>query len=356
MAIVGAFDIHRGQLTYKYTDIVTGEVSRGRICPADREHLRVWLGQFKRRRRVEFAMEGCTGWRYVAEEVARIGGVAHVAEPADVAALRGKKRRAKTDRTDTDHLLELLVSGRLPESWIPPEAVLEARAKVRLYKDLSEERTRWIQRTHASLFHLGVPAIAGGLSTVAGRQAVEAAELSPAVRHAVRTGLEVIDTRSTQLAGLRSELVGMARRQPACAALHRDLFGVGPLTAVFIWAEMGDTRRFCTSDDAVRYAGLDITVYSSDDHRAAGHLARQGPGALRWALYEAAKNASRAASPDHAYYSQARARLGAHRATLSVARKLARKSHHILRNAGDDVLAGWDPTTTTTTATTTRAA
>ncbi len=120
----------------------------------------------------------------------------------------GKKRRAKTDRTDTDHLLELLVSGRLPESWIPPEAVLEARAKVRLYKDLSEERTRWIQRTHASLFHLGVPAIAGGLSTVAGRQAVEAAELSPAVRHAVRTGLEVIDTRSTQLAGLRSELVG----------------------------------------------------------------------------------------------------------------------------------------------------
>ena len=120
MAIVGAFDIHRGQFTYKYTDIVTGEVSGGQMCPADGEHLRVWLGQFKRRRRVEFAMEGCTGWRYVAEEVARIGGVAHVAEQADVAALQEKKRRAKTDRTDTDHLLELLVSGRLPESWICP--------------------------------------------------------------------------------------------------------------------------------------------------------------------------------------------------------------------------------------------
>ncbi len=156
----------------------------------------MWLGQFKRRRRVEFAMEGCTGWRYVAEEVARIGGIAHVGEPADVAAQRGKKRRAKTDRTDTDHLLDLLVTGRLPKSWIPPEAVLEARAKVRLYKDLSEERTRWIQRTHAGLFHLGVPAIAGGLSTVAGRAAVEAAELSPAVRQAVQVGLEVIDTRS----------------------------------------------------------------------------------------------------------------------------------------------------------------
>ena len=61
--IVGAFDIHRGQLTYKYRDTVTGEVARGRISPADREHLRVWLAQFRRRRRVDFAMEGCTGWR-----------------------------------------------------------------------------------------------------------------------------------------------------------------------------------------------------------------------------------------------------------------------------------------------------
>ena len=342
MSIVGAFDIHRGQLTYHYVDSVTGEVRRGRIVPADREHLREWLGQFKRRRGVSFAMEGCTGWRYVAEEVSRVGGHAHVAEPAEAAALRAKKRRAKTDRTDAAHLVDLLLSHRLPESWIPPEVILEARAKVRLYRDLAEERTRWIQRTHASLFHLGVPAIVGGLSTQAGRHAIEAADLPPAVSQAVRVGIDCTDQRAAQLAALRSELVGIGNHQPACLALHRALFGVGPLIATFIWAEMGDTRRFSSSDDAVRHSGLDITVYSSDDHRAAGHLARQGPGALRWALYEAAKSASRPASPDHGYYRQARARLGAQRATLSVARKMARRAHHILRACGDDVLAGWD--------------
>lgn len=31
--------------------------------------------------------------------------------------------------------------GRIPESWIPPEPVLEARALVRLYKDVLDERT-----------------------------------------------------------------------------------------------------------------------------------------------------------------------------------------------------------------------
>jgi transposase len=41
---------------------------------------------------------------------------------------------------------------------------------------------------------------------------------------------------------------------------------------------------------------LDITVYQSDRHRAPGHLSRQGPPALRWALCEAAQVARRPGS------------------------------------------------------------
>jgi hypothetical protein len=75
------------------------------------------------------------------------------------------------------------------------------------------------------------------------------------------------------------------------------------------------------------------------DRASAGRLSRQGPPVLRWALYEAAKNASRVSSPDHAYYQQTRERLGAKRATISVARKLARRAFHILTNLGDQALA-----------------
>lgn len=39
-------------------------------------------------------MEGCTGWRYIAEEMNKAGVDAHLAEPADTSALRGRKRRA----------------------------------------------------------------------------------------------------------------------------------------------------------------------------------------------------------------------------------------------------------------------
>ena len=68
------------------------------------------------------------------------------------------------------------------------------------------------------------------------------------------------------------------------------------LTAVTILVELGDCTRFSSSRQAVRYAGLDITVHQSDQRRAPGHLSRQGPPALRWALYEAAQVARGARS------------------------------------------------------------
>jgi transposase len=92
-------------------------------------------------------------------------------------------------------------------------------------------------------------------------------------------------------------------------------YGIGELTAVTILAELGDARRFSSSRHAVRYAGLDITVHQSDQRRAAGHLSRQGPPALRWALFEAAQAARRPSSPGRDYYDQAAGAQGPQRAT-----------------------------------------
>jgi hypothetical protein len=75
------------------------------------------------------------------------------------------------------------------------------------------------------------------------------------------------------------------------------LYGIGHLTAVTILAELGDARRFSSSRGAVRYCVLDITIRQSDRRRGPGHLSRQGPPALRWALYEAPQTARRQGLP-----------------------------------------------------------
>lgn len=339
MGIVGGIDIHRQQLTFDYVDTETGETSTGRIVPADRPRLRAWLGRFDSCPEVSFAVEGCTGWRYVVEELQRAGIDAHVAEPAETAARRGPKRRAKTDRTDSRLLRDLLAEDRIPESWIPPPPVLEARAVVRLYKDLLDERTGWLQRVQATVFHMGVPELNVTTMSVAGRQRLAEADLSPATRTAVEVGMVQVDRLTADLDRIRDQIAVISRRQPACRALQAAHYGIGPLTSVAIWSEMGDCRRFHSSDDAVRHAGLDVTVYSSDGRRTAGRLARQGPVVLRWALYEAAVFAGRPSSPDHAYFRQVKERLDGQLALLSMARKLARRCHHTLRNLGDQVLA-----------------
>lgn len=94
-----------------------------------------------------------------------------------------------------------LATGDLPECWIPPEHVLEARAVVQ------------------------------------------------------------IDRLSGELDPLRRQLDMLSRRQGGCRALRATQFGIGPVTSVAIWAELGDVRRFGNSADVVRDTGLDITVY-----------------------------------------------------------------------------------------------
>lgn len=122
-------------------------------------------------------------------------------------------------------------------------------------------------------------------------------------------------------------------------ALRANHYGVGPLTSVAIWSEMGDCTRFSSSDDAVGHAGLDVTVYSSDGKKTRGHLAKQGPPVLRWALYEAALYSARPSAPDYAYFTSVKARLDGQLALLSMARKLARRCYHTLRNLGDTAFA-----------------
>ena len=160
MSIVCGLDLHRQQITFDAVETQSGEVWRGRVWQPDRERFRRWLCRDVARRAngqpVAIAVEGCTGWRYVVEEIAAAGFEAHLAEPADTQAARGNKHRAKTDRSDARLLRELLQSGELPESWIPPTAVLEWRERVRLYKSLVDQRRVWIQRIHAELFQHGV--------------------------------------------------------------------------------------------------------------------------------------------------------------------------------------------------------
>ena len=294
-SMVGGLDIHRKQITFDYLDLATGEVKCGQVTPADRAQLRAWLARFEDPGEVAFAVEACTGWRYVAGELQRAGMQAHLAGPADTAAARGRKRRAKTDRADARLQRDLLTQGRLPECWIPPEHVLEYRALLELYHDLRAEHTAWIQRAHAVLFHQGAPAFhdLSRADAPAELAALAREHLSPAGQQQVMLYLRMLEVTGGELDGLRRQLIAAARHLHGARVLTESIYGVGPVTGLALTCWLGGAGRFTSARKAVRFAGLDITVYSSDGKRAA----------------------------------------------LSEARKITRRACHILSELGDDALA-----------------
>jgi transposase len=212
-------DQHRAQITAEWIDTSTGEISRSRVAPAHRESVGRFLARFDGPE-LEVALEATTGWRFVVEELQRVGARVHLAEPAETAARRGRKKRAKTDRADARLLRELVMVGRLPESWIAPDHILDLRARVRLRHTLVDERGEWQQRIHAVLYHHGCPHHQGiGLLTGSGREWLSSLELPATAREQVAVALQMIGALDLQLAPMDKELRAYARRQPGCKAL-----------------------------------------------------------------------------------------------------------------------------------------
>jgi transposase len=254
-----------------------------------------------------------------------------LAEPVQARALLGRRRSAKTDRLDARWLARLLAKEMLPESWIPPEEIQRLRDRTRLRKAVAEDRRRWGQRLHAFLLHEGWPCLKARLLTPEGMRWAASLRLPPHARLQVDSLVAIIAALETQLDGVDAELRRFARADERCQALQ-SIYGIGPILACHLLAEIGEASRFRRGEQITRLAGLDPVVDESGETRQRGHLAKAGSPHLRWALVEAAVHANRRGAPDAAVYRTTRARRDATVARLTVARKIGKRVYHTLRD------------------------
>src|SRR5262249_37300828 len=188
------------------------------------------------------------------------------------------------------------------------------------YHDLRAAHTAWVQRIHAVFFHQGAPALGeGALRTeqgLAGLRAAAAAHLSAAGQLQVAAAVDMLAATEAQLGPLRRQLRRAAAHLMGAKVLAARLYGVGPVTALALTCWLAGADRFSSSRKAVRFTGLDITVWSSDRKGPPGRLSPHGPPVLRWAVYEAGKTHARTSAPDHGYYAAVADRKNSTRAAL----------------------------------------
>ena len=293
MTIVAGFDVHRRQITVDALDTATGEVSRGQI-ESTPWAVEAWVAGFPGRwfmSRWRRARAGCScpGRSSVRRDRApgRAGGDERAAGSQTAREDRPRRRQMAA---------AAVVEGRLPESWLPPEHVRQWRSRARLRNTLVAERTSWVQRIRATLYHHG---IAGAPDDLRTRRRPPVPRRSRAARRrarADRVALEIIDSARYPA---RRDRAGPARarappgRLPGADDPVRD--GRDLLARHVVRAR--GRHRLHASRQAVRMAGIDIGVHRSDRHAQLGKLTRQGSAPLRWALFEAAQSASRPAAP-----------------------------------------------------------
>lgn len=192
----------------------------------------------------------------------------------------------KTDEIDAQKLAELLRADIVPESYVPPEEIRSLRALTRGRERLVDERTKWKNEVHALLDQHGIEP-PSSLFTDSGREFLAELTLADPGDVLLETYLTTIDDLTEKIDSLGREIERRAKDIPEVQLLT-TIPGIGPLTALQIYAEIGEIERFDRAAELVSYAGLDPSVHESADSRTEGSISKQGNKYLRTAVVQGA--------------------------------------------------------------------
>ena len=165
------------------------------------------------------------------------GFEAHVAEPAETQAARGRKKRAKTDRSDARLQPRAAPEGRVARKLDPADRGAGVAGAHGVVQVAARSAAGVDQRIHAELFQHGVAVPEGEIRAEQTRAWLtrDTVQLSPAARQRISAGFHMIDATDAELVPLKKQLDRFGRRQPACQALARAHSGIGPNTSNWLW-------------------------------------------------------------------------------------------------------------------------
>jgi transposase len=231
---------------------------------------------------------GPTGYG-LARELARRGVECVVAAQSKIPRASGD--RVKTDRRDAEHLVRLLLAGKLHAVRVPGDEEEALRDLVRAREQVRVDLMRCRHRLSKLLLRHGVRFDDGQAWTERHRAWLATVTLPwPAAQATMLDAEGAIDALCHRRQQLEREIVAML---PACpwtvqVARLRCLRGVDTLTAVGLCSEIGDFERFARAEQLMSYIGLVPCESTTGQQRRLGSITKTGSGHARRLLVEAA--------------------------------------------------------------------
>jgi transposase len=238
--------------------------------------------------------------------------------------------RVKTDKIDAGILAKLHASGFLPQVWIPDEETVRRRRQNAERMGVLEQVVRLKGRIHSILHANLIPRYNGHLFGKAGRRWLSGLPLPEDERAILLRLVGELERVSLQLAELDKAGARQALDDPRAVRLM-TIPGVSSVVACTVLASIGDISRFSTPQKLSSYFGLTPKVRQSGARPARhGRISKQGNGAARKMLVEAAWSAKTAPGPLRAFFTRVQRTRGSQAAAVATARKLAVLIWHVL--------------------------
>lgn len=269
-------------------------------------------------------------WLY--EKVREYGSECIVTPPSLLPQEYGN--RVKTDRRDSRKLAYLLSKGMLKRVFVPSREQLYHRQLLRRRRQFITDRVRIQNRIKAELRFYGVelPEPQGRWSMT---YLMDLKQFRFGDRWIDKSFQALIDQYQflSQKIDKQTELLReLSETDAYCEKVKtlRSVPGIGLIAAMELLLELGDITRFQRADQLAAYVGLTPSQYSSADKIRMGCITKAGKSNLRGILIEASWTLITKDLPMRVKYEKLKARSGAKRAIVAIARTLLLRIRRLL--------------------------
>ena len=284
----------------------------------------------------EVVLEMTTNTWQLYDELCEYAGSVKVVHPPHVALIT--RSQVMNDKIAASILARLLAKGLLVGIWVPPQEVRELRGLVAQRKKMTRLATQAKNRLHAVLQRHHFASPEGNPFQDAQKDWWLGLPLGKLEQVNLQSDLDTLRFAEMQRARLTSIMEEIANQEQQVTRLMH-LPGFGVVTAVTVWAAIGDIRRFAEPKRLVGYAGLGARVHDSGMSTRTGRITKAGRRDLRVALVEAAQVAANHHPHWKAELARLEPRLGRNKAIVAIARKLLICVWHILARQVPDRFA-----------------
>ncbi|GAO41011.1 IS110 family transposase [Flavihumibacter petaseus] len=249
-----------------------------------------------------------------------------------------KNRRFKTDPADCRKLAWELSKGSLNFIHIPQPITIENRSLVRSREQLVKDQTRYKNRIHSFLDFMGVAVPENFTKSTHFSRAflkwLEQLDLPGHSRAALKVKLSMLEAIRGQLLEVNRVLKALAKSDAyqKQMGLLMTIPGIGWLSALIIFTELEDIRRFKNFDHLASYVGFKPDIYASAEKSSVKGITHHCNHLLRETMVECAWMAiSKDPALTQSYY-QLKGRMHYNKAILRIAKKLLNRVRFVLIN------------------------